>query len=184
MKVRLIVPFSLRVLNLLVRGSSACASRTALSQHGRVWDLTGRDLLIRRSRHIVQDRPSRSVRWADIPQPSTRDRRCPAPWLQSWLQSRVVLRCFALVLDNRQVPWSTVGWWGAVRDRNSGAVRWGWDTGSIHRRTGLRHRRAGFLCQVGDLLRNGLRLPLAGSCGSTIRHLRRIRAKLSWVRLF
>jgi hypothetical protein len=30
----------------------------------------------------------RSVRWADIPQLSTRDRRCPAAWLQSWLQSR------------------------------------------------------------------------------------------------
>ena len=41
------------------------------------------NLLIRRSGQVVQDRPLRSVRWADIPQLSTRDRRCPAAWLQS-----------------------------------------------------------------------------------------------------
>ncbi len=39
------------------------------------------------------------------------------------------------------------------------AVSWGWDTGSIHRRTGLRHRQVGFLRRAGDLLRNGLLLP-------------------------
>jgi hypothetical protein len=44
---------------------------------------------IRRSRHIVQDRLLRSVRWADIPQLSARDRRCPAAWQQQyWQQSR------------------------------------------------------------------------------------------------
>ena len=41
------------------------------------------NLLIRRSEHIVQDRPSRSVCWADIPELSVRDRRCPAAWQQS-----------------------------------------------------------------------------------------------------
>jgi hypothetical protein len=45
------------------------------------------NLLIRRSGQAVQDRPLRSVRWADIPQLSVRDRCCPAAWLQSWLQS-------------------------------------------------------------------------------------------------
>jgi hypothetical protein len=48
----------------------------------------GHDLLLRRSRHIVQDRPLPSVRWADIPQPSTRDRPRPAAWQQYWQQSR------------------------------------------------------------------------------------------------
>ena len=46
------------------------------------------DLLIRRSRHIVQDRLLRSVRCADIPQLSARDRRCSAAWQQYWQQSR------------------------------------------------------------------------------------------------
>jgi hypothetical protein len=46
------------------------------------------DLLIRSSRHIVQDHSSRSVPWADIPQLSTQDRRCPAAWQQYWQQSR------------------------------------------------------------------------------------------------
>jgi hypothetical protein len=41
------------------------------------------DLQIRRSGHIVQDRPYRPVRWADIPEPSAQDRRCPAAWQQS-----------------------------------------------------------------------------------------------------
>jgi hypothetical protein len=45
------------------------------------------NLLIRRSRHIVQDRPSRSVCWADIPELSARDRRCLAAWQQYWQQS-------------------------------------------------------------------------------------------------
>jgi hypothetical protein len=40
--------------------------------------------LIRRSGHIVQDRLSWSVRWADIPQLSARDAPCPSAWLQSW----------------------------------------------------------------------------------------------------
>ena len=43
--------------------------------------------LIRRLRQVVQDRLMPSVRWADIPQPSTRDRRCPAAWQQYWQQS-------------------------------------------------------------------------------------------------
>jgi hypothetical protein len=46
------------------------------------------NLLIRRSRRIVQDRPLRSLRWANIPQPSTRDHRYPAAWQQYWQQSR------------------------------------------------------------------------------------------------
>jgi len=45
------------------------------------------DLLIRRSGHIVQDRPLRSVCWADIPALSAQERRCPATWQQYWLQS-------------------------------------------------------------------------------------------------
>ena len=36
------------------------------------------DDLIRRLRQVVQDRLVPSVRWADIPQLSTQDRRCPA----------------------------------------------------------------------------------------------------------
>ena len=47
-----------------------------------------RDLQIRRSGQVVQDRPLRSVRWADIPELSARDRRCPAAWQQYWQQSR------------------------------------------------------------------------------------------------
>jgi hypothetical protein len=46
------------------------------------------NLLIRRSGHIVQDRPLRSLRWADIPQLSAWDAPCPAAWQQCWLQSR------------------------------------------------------------------------------------------------
>jgi hypothetical protein len=42
----------------------------------------GHDLLIRRSGQVVQDRPLRSVCWADIPQLSARDRHCPAAWKQ------------------------------------------------------------------------------------------------------
>jgi hypothetical protein len=45
------------------------------------------NLLIRRSGHIVQNRPLRSVCWADIPALSAQDRRCPAAWQQYWLQS-------------------------------------------------------------------------------------------------
>jgi hypothetical protein len=43
---------------------------------------------IRRSGHVVQDRPSMLVGWADIPELSTCVGCCSAPWLQSWLQSR------------------------------------------------------------------------------------------------
>ena len=46
------------------------------------------NLLIRRSGHIVQDRPLRSLRWADIPLMSAWDAPCPAAWQQCWLQSR------------------------------------------------------------------------------------------------
>jgi hypothetical protein len=45
-------------------------------------DVNRPDLLLRRSRHIVQDPPLRSVRWADIPALPARDRRCPAAWQQ------------------------------------------------------------------------------------------------------
>jgi multidrug transporter EmrE-like cation transporter len=47
-----------------------------------------RALLIRRNRHIVQDRPSRSVCWADIPQLTARDGCCPTARQQYWQQSR------------------------------------------------------------------------------------------------
>ena len=46
------------------------------------------DLLICRSRHIVQDRQPWSVRWADIPPLSVGGRRCPPSWQQFWQQSR------------------------------------------------------------------------------------------------
>ena len=46
------------------------------------------DLLIRRNGRIVQDRPLRSLRWADIPQLSAWDAPCPAAWQQCWQQSR------------------------------------------------------------------------------------------------
>jgi hypothetical protein len=46
------------------------------------------DHQIRSNGHIVQDRPLRSVRWADIPQLPTRDRCCLAAWQQYWQQSR------------------------------------------------------------------------------------------------
>jgi hypothetical protein len=42
-----------------------------------------REHLIRRSRRTVQDRPSRTVRWADIPELSTCVGCCPAAWQQS-----------------------------------------------------------------------------------------------------
>ena len=48
---------------------------------------TGDDL-IRWSGRIVQDRPLRSLRWADIPQLSAWDAPCPAAWQQCWQQSR------------------------------------------------------------------------------------------------
>jgi hypothetical protein len=47
-----------------------------------------RALLIRRSGQVVQDRPLRSVRWADIPELSARASRCLAAWQQYWQQSR------------------------------------------------------------------------------------------------
>jgi hypothetical protein len=43
---------------------------------------------IRRLRQVVQDRLLPSARWADIPQMSTRDRRCPPDWQQYRQQSR------------------------------------------------------------------------------------------------
>jgi len=45
------------------------------------------DLQIRRSGHTVQDRPSWSVRWADIPGLSVRVSGCPVAWQQCWQQS-------------------------------------------------------------------------------------------------
>jgi hypothetical protein len=45
------------------------------------------NLLIRRSGQVVQDRPSWTVRWADIPQLSALDGRCPAAWQQCRQQS-------------------------------------------------------------------------------------------------
>ena len=55
--------------------------------------MTGREgalnlnLLIRRSGHIVQDRPSPVAGWADIPELSMCVGRRRAAWLQAWLQS-------------------------------------------------------------------------------------------------
>jgi hypothetical protein len=46
------------------------------------------NLLIRRSGHIVQDRPSPVMGWVDIPELSTCVGSCSEAWLQSWLQSR------------------------------------------------------------------------------------------------
>jgi hypothetical protein len=46
------------------------------------------NLLIRRSGRVVQKRPLRSVRWADIPQLSAQGERCPAAWQQCWQQQR------------------------------------------------------------------------------------------------
>jgi len=44
---------------------------------------TDADPLIRRSGHVVQDRPSMVVGWADIPELSTCVGCCSAAWLQS-----------------------------------------------------------------------------------------------------
>jgi hypothetical protein len=55
------------------------------------------NLLIRRLRQVVQDRPLRSVRWADIPQLSARNRCCPVAWQQYWQQVRSIPRLFILV---------------------------------------------------------------------------------------
>jgi len=41
-----------------------------------------RDLQIRRSGQVVQDRPSPVVRWADIPHSSASVSRCPVAWQQ------------------------------------------------------------------------------------------------------
>jgi hypothetical protein len=60
-----------------------------VGQHDRpIWHTAAREHLFRRSGHIVPDRPLRSVPWADIPQLSTRDQRCPAAWQQDWQQSQ------------------------------------------------------------------------------------------------
>jgi hypothetical protein len=45
------------------------------------------NLLIRRSGHIVQGRPSRLVCWADIPPLSASVGRCLAAWQQCWQQT-------------------------------------------------------------------------------------------------
>ena len=66
--------------------------------HPRRWPLTCGDcgalggtrtpnLLIRRSGHIVQNRPVPVMCWADVPGLSARDGRCPAAWQQYWQQS-------------------------------------------------------------------------------------------------
>jgi len=49
---------------------------------------TRADPLIRSSGHTVQDRPLRSMRWADIPQLCIGDRCCPPSGQQYWRQSR------------------------------------------------------------------------------------------------
>ena len=67
-------------------GSRSSRSRTAMSGHIVFGSNNFRS--IRRSGHIVQDRPLWSVRWADIPQLSAWDASCPAAWQQYWLQSR------------------------------------------------------------------------------------------------
>jgi hypothetical protein len=43
-------------------------------------------LTLRRYRHIVQDRPSLAVCWADIPELYVPVRRCPEAWQQYWQQ--------------------------------------------------------------------------------------------------
>jgi hypothetical protein len=95
-------------LDLLLRRTRATALgpvRTQVSGHAEVsasychypWLSASsvmqraRDLLIRRSGHIVQDRPLWSLRWADIPQLSAWDAHCPAAWLQP--------RALALILE-------------------------------------------------------------------------------------
>ncbi len=75
------------------------------------------------------------------------------------------------MLHNYQVPWSMPDG-GELSGAAVADCEMGWDTGSIHRRTGLCRRRAGFLRRAGGLLRNGLRLLQGGSCGLTIRHQR------------
>jgi hypothetical protein len=47
------------------------------------------DHLIRSSGHTVQNRPMRSVRWADIPQLSMRSWCCLLSWQQYWQQSGI-----------------------------------------------------------------------------------------------
>ena len=49
------------------------------------------NLLIRRSEHIVQDRPSLAVRWPDVPCLLVRVRRCLAAWQQRRQQRPGVL---------------------------------------------------------------------------------------------
>ena len=95
--------------DLLLRRSSARIRRAGPSQLGCHVGLAGVDRrfprftvrsgtqrargyfgehLIRRSGHIVQDRPMWSIRWADIPALSVGCRCCPPPWQQYWQQSR------------------------------------------------------------------------------------------------
>jgi hypothetical protein len=57
-----------------------------LAQHDRpMWRTRARE--IRRSGHIVQGCPLRSVGWADIPQLSAWGGRCLPAWQQYWQQS-------------------------------------------------------------------------------------------------
>jgi hypothetical protein len=101
-------PTATRTRDLLLRRSLACAWRACPPQLGCRVGLAASDRefprftarsgtqraraylgehLIRRSGHIVQDRPSPVVGWADIPELSTCVGCRPAAWLQSWLQS-------------------------------------------------------------------------------------------------
>jgi hypothetical protein len=93
----------------LLRRSVCAAGQLACSQVSRCIGLPGSDRefpaltgrsgtqraracfgehLIRRCRHIVQDRPSRAVHWADVPQLSVRVKCCLAAWQQFRQQSR------------------------------------------------------------------------------------------------
>jgi hypothetical protein len=51
-------------------------------------------LQIRRSGHIVQDRPSWSVSWAEVPRLAVRVSRCPATWQQRDGMARILDRPF------------------------------------------------------------------------------------------
>ncbi len=64
----------------------------------------GHDFLIRRSRHIGQDRPSLAIRWANIPELSTRVGRCPAAWQQYWQQPHGRRRARRLAPRHPQGP--------------------------------------------------------------------------------
>ena len=50
------------------------------------------DLQIRRSRHIVQDRPLPVVRWADVPHLSAPVSRCPVAWQQPRVRGEAIAK--------------------------------------------------------------------------------------------